>query len=136
DPNAVLAAILRKAERLRCRARHSDRDVHSSLLAARTAHVYPQRPELGFRPLSGFLGSFECSVPFFFVGDRFHFQALCDALQVCNAGALYGEWLLSGLSCSVVADQTIGTLLQNFVCEVRLPLDDRGPVLQLARSGK
>src|SRR5262249_4580023 len=103
---------------------------------AGTAQVDPHRSELGLRPGSGLLGGFERCPTLLLVGDSFDLQALSDSLQVRNAGALHGEWLLPRLSCPVVADHAVRALPQCLVREIGLPFDDGSPFFHVARSWK
>src|SRR5262249_21728063 len=113
---------------------YSDGHVHASLGLAGSAHVDPHRSKLGLRPVSSLLGSFECGLLLLLVRDRFYLQALSDSLQIRNAGALHGEWLLAGLSGPVVADHAVRALPQRFIREIALPLNDRSPLFHLARG--
>src|SRR4051794_32283279 len=107
DPDAAFRVGVRETDRLRGRAWHGYRHVHPRLRLGWTAHMDPERSKLRFRPLSGFLRGFERSPALFCIRNRFHLQALSDAFEVRNACALRGEWLLAGLSRTVVADEPI-----------------------------
>jgi hypothetical protein len=80
------------------------------VLGVNAIDVIPNGTELLLHPGAIFFSGVEGSEACLLIGNRFELQVLGNAIEVGDAGAFDGKWLLAGLPGAVLAHESVSAI--------------------------